>query len=73
MEVSRATADPRSRRFFWLLGIQVGLVVLLLVIAATMSIRITRIRATDEKQLAYRLIVNDVNLDLLAMQSSLRG
>ncbi len=73
MDATQATANPRSRRFFWLLGIQAGLVVLLLVSAATMSVSITRIRAIDEKQAAYRLIVNDVNLDLLTMQSSLRG
>ncbi|MBA3471430.1 MAG: response regulator [Herpetosiphonaceae bacterium] len=73
MQPTHTVANHRSRRFFWLLGIQAGLVVILLVSAAIMSISITRIRSTDEKQLAYRLIVNDVNLDLLAAQSSLRG
>ncbi|HYF65571.1 MAG TPA: response regulator, partial [Herpetosiphonaceae bacterium] len=48
-------------------------VLLLLGAAALISIGITRIRSQDEGMLAYRVGVNQVNIDLIALQSGLRG
>ena len=68
-----SAAQQQTKRFFVLLGVQIAFVLLLLIGAAVISLSIVRIRTTDETLQAYRVRVNQMNIDLLMLQSSLRG